>query len=614
MRNVEFGFSSVVRATFLIAAFLMGPASLTAPWWVQFEDETASRLSAPPSNGTLDPDVKSYAWGDLDGDGDSDLVVARMAATGTAQRRTNVLLMNEGGVLVDRTWEYAGISDVPGDQGFLTPTRDEDVQVVDVDLDGRLDVVTAVRDGGVPAHLGYPRVYVNLGADETTGQWLGLRFESHRIPELLNADGNPGFLPRFVSIATGDATGDGYPDLWFGDYQATPTSLDFNDRLLVNMGAANPGVFVDETQARILGGISELDGQPFDDSYHWSSSAAIADLNGDGTNEILRINTLLDNFVAAAYSVPGSPGMFDTYDLPVLGQSAYHMSVGDLNQDSRLDLVVQNSYIDNDRYLLNLGDGALPTFTHALFRFAHDGSGAASSDEGEGGETLIADLDGDGWNDVLIADVHLHDPDLCTQRRMHIYRNLQGTVGGDVILEEQTRGSNCYAAANNPPECIVASIPADRLTGVHDVAVFDLTGDGFNEMIVGRCGGTEIWVNVPPAPAGSVPDGADVAGVPLELGKGLFGRLSLQWGNACIPSDYAIYEGTLGDFASHAYLQCSTGGATTENVTPSADSSYYLVVPTSGGAEGSYGRASDGTPRAQGAAACLPMRAGACDP
>ena len=46
-------------------------------------------------------------------------------------------------MLVDRTAAYATASDIAGDQGFMTPTNDRDVELVDVDGDGWLDVVTA---------------------------------------------------------------------------------------------------------------------------------------------------------------------------------------------------------------------------------------------------------------------------------------------------------------------------------------------------------------------------------------------------------------------------------------------------------------------------------------
>ena len=72
--------------------------------------------------------------------------------------------MNEGGVLVDRTTQYATTTDVPGDQGFLTPTCNRHCVVVDVDNDGWPDVVTATALGDFdPKNISHPRVYMNRG-------------------------------------------------------------------------------------------------------------------------------------------------------------------------------------------------------------------------------------------------------------------------------------------------------------------------------------------------------------------------------------------------------------------------------------------------------------------
>ena len=44
------------------------------------------------------------------------------------------------------------------------------------------------------------------------------------------------------------------------------------------------------------------------------------------------------------------------------------------------------------------------------------------------------------------------------------------------------------------------------------------------------------------------------------------GDLTLTWGDSCrsSDSDYEVYEGTLGDLASHAVRYCSTGGTTSK--------------------------------------------------
>ena len=62
-------------------------------------------------------------------------------------------------------------------------------------------------------------------------------------------------------------------------------------------------------------------------------------------------------------------------------------------------------------------------------------------------------------------------------------------------------------------------------------------------------------------------------------------------------SDYEIYEGRLGDFTSHRSIVCSTGGATTATIAPDSGDRYYLVVPTTGLSEGSYGQDGAGNER-----------------
>ena len=67
--------------------------------------------------------------------------------------------------------------------------------------------------------------------------------------------------------------------------------------------------------------------------------------------------------------------------------------------------------------------------------------------------------------------------------------------------------------------------------------------------------------------AGRVPDQSGWSGTPLTVDKRVDppGDLQLSWDISCIEDDddYAVYEGTLGNFDSHTRLTCTTGGATT---------------------------------------------------
>lgn len=468
-----------MTARLMIGASLIVAAGSTANGqWVKFENQTSSRISAPAALTTTDPDEKEYGIGDFDLDGDLDLVIVRKQPFTSPGKRVNVLLMNENGVLTDRTATYASASDVPGDQGFNTATNDRDVAVVDVDLDGWLDLVTAVTisDGSTKA-IGHPRVYRNLGVDGN-GDWQGFLHEDFRIPAMLTSSGNSGFNPRFCSIAAGDVTGDGYPELYFGAYDSSgaggsvmPPGADFNNKLLINNGN---GTFTDQTYSRL----------PTTEMWNSAFGAAsiIIDMNNDGVNDVVKQTALNPpQHIAINYNNPANEGFFNAYEVIVPSSSApYFVQVGDLNNDGLLDMVEVDD--GNDFYKLNTGNGGdgLANFGGNIqFSFTNVPGG----DDGFGGDAYIADLDNDGDQDVLIADVDI-DIGGCG-RRMHIYENQFNGAFQPTIRETVVSGAS-------------ASIPTSQLIGTHDVAVFDINGDGWQDLVVGRCNSTQVWINQPP--------------------------------------------------------------------------------------------------------------------
>ena len=117
--------------------------------------------------------------------------------------------------------------------------------------------------------------------------------------------------------------------------------------------------------------------------------------------------------------------------------------------------------------------------------------------------------------------------------------------------------------------------------------------------------------------AGQVPDGSDAAEIPLRVTLEDNGDVTLEWDLSCLASDtdYEVYEGTLGDFTSHAPVMdlCSTGALTTATFTPADVDTYYWVVPANATNEGSYG-IGQGTERPQGSPFCKPRSIGTCPP
>jgi hypothetical protein len=147
----------------------------------------------------------------------------------------------------------------------------------------------------------------------------------------------------------------------------------------------------------------------------------------------------------------------------------------------------------------------------------------------------------------------------------------------------------------------------------------DGNGDGAPEVTYGclNCHGANFTVvrncvACHTSPVGTVPDGTALAEDPLTVTVTALGALTLSWDPSCGVSDtdYAVDEGALGNFASHAPLLCSTNGATSAAFSPPAGNAYYLVIPRNHWSEGSYGLNGDGTQRPPSGSACLSQSIG----
>jgi hypothetical protein len=148
----------------------------------------------------------------------------------------------------------------------------------------------------------------------------------------------------------------------------------------------------------------------------------------------------------------------------------------------------------------------------------------------------------------------------------------------------------------------------------------DANGDGTADATYGclNCHGPSFTVvrncvACHTSPVGTVPDGTNLAEDPLTLTLTAFDALTLSWDDSCDggpDTDYAVYEGSLGDFTDHTPIVCSTEGATSATFAPPADDAYYLVVARNHWSEGSYGIDGDGTQRPPSTSACLAQSIG----
>ena len=566
MRLPTFSFPMVA-----LAAAVCTPA-LSAQW-VSYTNQTGSRLNASASLVANDTQEKDYGWADLDQDGDIDLVIVRKSPFTSSGHFPNVLLMNEAGTLTDRSSTLT-TSTVPGSSGFLDATNDRDVEIADVNGDGWLDVITCTTlTAGQSEYIRANRVYINQGM--SGGVWQGLLFDdANRIDDAAWGNGEH----RFCGVSAGDIDGDGDQDLYFGDYQQGGSrSIDVNDRLLINDGT---GYFTDESASRMNTTMLESS---------FGMHVEIRDMNGDGKLDILKDDALnAPQAVSISYNDGLTQGQFSTYDLPY-GNAPYHFATGDLNNDNRLDIIVSDD--GQDRYILNQGNNGagIATFS-ATIAFSYSGGG---NDDGFGGNNLIIDLDNDGWNDAIVTDV---DVDIAgCSRRTHIYRNLGNSP--NVTLQEQIVGGQ-----------VVGGISTGALQGTHDIAVFDINGDGYLDMVVGRCTGTQIYINDPPIGltfsfVGGLPsmiapdttqmvtvDANGIGGVTPVAGTGqLFYSINNAPFIAVAMSDSAPgqFQGTLPAMPNCAdgirfYVSAQGSNGSTYNDPPSAPGGYYSAIAAIG--------------------------------
>jgi hypothetical protein len=344
-----------------------------------FTNETPTRLSAAPANGASDTHEKNYGVGDLDNDGDLDVVVGRRLRLAFPQSETaaaaapDVLLMNIDGVLTESTATLA--------PELLVSKASRDVLVRDLNNDGWLDVV--VGEGtALP-----PTLLINQGVSEST--WLGLALApAALLPAAFNIDA--------WTISAGDLVGDDdpFPDLFIGCRTGT-------DRLLRNLGAVD-GVwqgFADES--------SRLGANATTSAVR--SSEAI-DINGDGDVDIIEGVTNPTGTVRMLAN--DGAGMFTSAPQSLFTGAAYNFSVGDLNGNGVVDFYGVRNATDQIR----LNDGAAGD-TLTLGPVIN-----VPSSNGFGATVRVADLDHSGSDDFLVCDLDKEFPSDCT-RKLKIYFN-----------------------------------------------------------------------------------------------------------------------------------------------------------------------------------------------
>jgi hypothetical protein len=454
----------------VLAAAVVAALAATAPAQKQFEELQKRHLPAGFEGAV------AVAWGDVDGDGDQDLVQG-----GDGQNR---LLLNDGtGVFRDATaTRLPSVSD---------STRD--VALVDVDRDGDLDLVVG---NGAPLGNTQNRLLLNDGRGffvDATATHLPIASDFTLAVSVgdVNGDGAPDFVAgnsgqqsrlyvndgagRFTDqtqarmplqtyatrdVELADVDGDGDLDLLMGHIR--------QDRLYLNDGS---GTFTDETSTRL----------PADDAR--SDWLLVGDLDADGDNDLLRGDgyrvQLLDNDGSGRFTNQSSarlPG----------GGGGDFAGAGDFDGDGDVDLVVGARLLRND------GSGA--------FAAAPGGFVPASAQ----GQTMdVADADGDGDLDFTVANrVFLNDgrgqfvdatagwmPRTFDSTNEVVFGDVDGD--GDLDLFRGTYFGGCVVHRNDGSGRLDRGAFIGPGSSSRSIAVADVDGDGDLDVFLAT--GNDPW-------------------------------------------------------------------------------------------------------------------------
>ena len=295
-----------------------------------------------------------HVWGDLDGDGDPDLFVAR--GNGAA---FNAAFRNDGGDSFS-AWPAANLGN---DAGNSTAAC-----VADIDADGDLDLFVAQRANENEL------LYVNDGGLQ--GGVEGV-FQKDAASVAANDAGDSRACLSF------DSDGDADADLFVANASGQ------HDALYVNQGGAQagvPGAFV-----KLIGDPLVSDGDP-------TYGADVADVDGDGDLDIFAANgngetsNLYLNNAGTFVRVIGQHPV-------LLAGPSRAAAFGDLDADGDQDLVVGNLLANNFLYLNSGGvQGGTPgDFTQVTAGLAaNDGSATLGVD--------LGDFDGDDDLDLFVAN------------------------------------------------------------------------------------------------------------------------------------------------------------------------------------------------------------------
>jgi hypothetical protein len=285
-------------------------------------------------------------------------------------------------------------------------------------------------------------------------------------PMLTAAGNNPLFL------ASADLNGDGLQDVVSASFNDGALAVFINSQ--TTPGTFNPAVFLNSPGA---------------------SQVAIADMTGDGLADLVAADFNVSLFVQT------SPGSFAA-PVPLYALGANWVALGDLNGDGAPDIALTDSV--GVKVLMHSGAPSATTYAAPQSVFTQ----TINFNVVGGNIIAIADVNGDGLNDLVITDpgatggmaptvnILLQDPanhgsflpavsyPIAAQDlpQSIVVKDLQGSGKFDIVIG----GLNNVTVLLHDPANVGQFLPATiyATPGANEIAVADINGDGKLDIVV----------------------------------------------------------------------------------------------------------------------------------
>jgi trimeric autotransporter adhesin len=371
----------------------------------------------------------SLAIGDLDCDGKLDLAVVNNSGNTVSVLRNTA------------TSGTISASSFATKVDFTTGTNPISVAIGDVDGDGKPEIVTANFYSGTAS------VFRNKS---TSGSITSGSFAA-------KVDFTTATHP--YSVALGDIDGDGKKDM-----------------VIANQGSASVSVFRNTATSGAISSSSFAAKVDFTTGTN-PFSVAIGDIDGDGKMDVVVANnssTSISVFRNTASSGSITSGSLASKVDFTTGSTPYNVSLGDIDGDGKVDVVVANAASNTVSIFRNTASSGTIT----------SGSLAAKTDFSSGSSprcVAVGDLDGDTKPDVVTANLTANTVSVLRNAAVHLAppASNNGTVtlcaGAMVALNNANAGgdwssSNSNVASVDPATGIVTAVAPGRTVVVYNTS------------------------------------------------------------------------------------------------------------------------------------------------